>query len=113
MHTDNQYISRNGRQHDNGNKFAFRRSNFGSPLFNPEAPAKMEIKLLLTVLGWIGFTSVVLLNIGTIKGNILFGMAFLFGFAKLVRFCLRTWQDFREKELTIKEHKNKIDKGAF
>lgn len=66
----------------------------------------MEWKLIATVFGLSAYVYAILLNIENWKSNILFGIAALFGLARLVFFCLRQWQEYQLRKFEVRE-KNK------
>lgn len=68
----------------------------------------MEIKLILTALGLTSYIGAIFLNIGTWKANSLWALAFMFGAVKLIRYCMRTWQEFRKGEIDIKIQRKKV-----
>lgn len=72
----------------------------------------METKIIFSVLSALGITSyitAILLNIGTWKADILFGIAVLFGIVKFIRYTIRTWQDYRRGEIEIKNLQKKSE----
>jgi hypothetical protein len=73
---------------------------------------RME-KIFLVTLSWIGFTSyigAILLNIGNWKADVLWCIACMFGVVRVVRYSLKTWQDFRRGEIDIKLKRKESDK---
>lgn len=71
----------------------------------------METTLILKFFTWVGATSYIgslFINAGTWKADVLWGLAVMFGGVKLVRYCMKTWQDFRKGEIEIKIQRKKI-----
>lgn len=68
----------------------------------------MEIKIFLTILGAISWISAVILHAGTWKADVLWFIAVMFAGVKFIRYCMKTWQDFRKGEIEIKVQKKKI-----
>lgn len=105
----------------NGTKSLFYReravynSANNSGFFNQQTnPKRMETKLFLSVLSWIGVSSYIggiLLNLGTWKSDVLFFLAFLFGVVKFIRYSVKTWQDYRRTEIEIKLKRREIEEN--
>jgi len=100
---DNSYISRNGRKSSLHRQHALDSSmQRGSHFDFKTSPKRMETKLALTVLSWIGFSSYIagiLLNIGTWKSDILFWSGIIFIILKIIRISIRTWQAYKREEI--------------
>jgi hypothetical protein len=105
MFSGNWHISRNGSKRQvYSERSVSKRTIYGSRT-NPKTGNKpVETKIIFSVLSVLGITSYVgaiLLNIGTWKADILFGIAVCFGIAKFIRYSIKTWQDYRKGELEI------------
>lgn len=109
---DFRFISRNGKHTAVQSEHAFRSSFVRNGYINNATNNKrMETKLFLTVLSWIGLGSYVagiLLNIGTWKSDILAVLGFAFILLKFIRLCLRTWQSYKREEIEQQILKKKI-----
>lgn len=109
--SDNRYISKNGAKSlDNSEHVIYSTAKRGS-FFNFKAsPQRMEAKLFLTVLSWIGLSSYiagVFLNIGTWKADILAVFGFAFILLKFIRLTIKTWQSYKREEIELKILKKK------
>jgi hypothetical protein len=106
------YFSKNGKQSQLHSEHAIYSSARRGSLFNFKAsPHRMETKLFLTVLSWIGFSSYIagiFLNIGSWKSDILFlsGMAFIL--LKFIRLTIKTWQSYKREEIEQQILKKKV-----
>jgi len=108
---NNGYISRVGSKsssydkrivHDNVNGFI--NSN------NPTNNQRMET--IITIFSFLGVSSYVLgilLNLNTIKSDILFFFGLIFIVAKLVRYSVRTWQAYKREEIEQEILRKKIE----
>lgn len=113
MFSNNWHISRNGskRQVYSDNSVSKRTLNNYSPN-RKTTDKRVETKIIFSVLSALGITSyitAILLNIGTWKADILFGIAVLFGIVKFIRYTIRTWQDYRRGEIEIKNLQKKSE----
>ena len=112
MFSDNWFLSKNGAERAiYSNDSISRRTNYSGISHPKKAPRRMETKVILTILSWLGLTSYVaaiILNVGTWKADTLWFLAFMFGVVKFIRYTMKTWQDFRKGELEIKMQKKKI-----
>lgn len=113
MFSSNWFFSKNGAERAiYSNESISHRVNYSGVSNHKTAPKrKMETKLILTILTWVGFTSyisAIILNIGTWKADVLWFLAFMFGVVKFIRYTMKTWQDFRKGELEIKAQRKKI-----
>lgn len=72
---------------------------------------RMEKALIiaLNILGVSGYGLIVWLNIGDVKGIILFVIAALYGFARLFVFCIKARQDIEMKNIHIKRERRKLE----
>jgi hypothetical protein len=106
------YVSKNGKQSSLHSEHAIHSSVKRGGFLNLKAsPNRMEAKLFLTVLSWLGvgsYIGAIILNIGSWKADILWGLAVMFGVVKFIRYSVKTWQDFRKGELEIKAQQKKI-----
>lgn len=107
MFPNRRYVPQNREQRDFYSEHTIcngaRHNRFSDP---NQTERGMEIKLLMGIFTGLGITSYVwaiILNIGSWKSNLLFGLALLFGIAKFLRYAIRTWQDYRKGELEIKK----------
>lgn len=112
MFPNNWFLSKNGAKRSvySDNSISYR-VNYSGISHPKKAASRMEAKLILTILSWLGLTSYVaaiILNIGTWKADTLWFLAFMFGVVKFIRYTMKTWQDFRKGELEIKMQKKKI-----
>jgi hypothetical protein len=107
------YVSKNGQQSLHNSEHAVYSGVKHSSFLNPKAsPQRMEAKLFLTVLSYIGLGSYVagvVLNIGTWKADILAVFGFAFILLKFIRLTLKTWQSYRREEIEIKVLKKKSE----
>lgn len=105
------YVSKNGKQSLSNSEHAIHAGIKRSSYFNHQAnPKRMEAKLLLTVLSWIGVGSYIagiFLNLSNWKADVLFGCGLAFMLLKFVRLVIRTWQSYRREEIELKELKKK------
>jgi len=65
-------------------------------------------RLIYGILNGLGITAFVwgiLLNIGDWKGAILFGLGALYGGARFVVYCIKSWQDIRWRERHLRKNK--------
>lgn len=106
------YVSKNGKQSLPDSEHAiYNSAHRGSIINHKPDPRRMEAKLLLTVLSWVGLGSyigAIWLNIGNWKADVLWFLALMFGVVKFIRYSMKTWQDFRKGELDIKAQRKKI-----
>jgi hypothetical protein len=97
------YISRNGKQSSLHSEHAVHSSFKRGSFFNtPTNNKRMEAKLFLTVLSYIGLGSYiagVFLNIGTWKADLLAVFGFAFILLKFIRLTIRTWQSYKREEI--------------
>ena len=113
MFSNNRFFSKSGakRKTYSGNAISYRTIYNHTP--NPQAnPKRMETKLFLIILSWVGIGSYIggiLLNLGTWKSDVLFFLAFLFGVVKFIRYSVKTWQDYRRTEIEIKLKRKEAD----
>lgn len=108
----NRYVSRNGRESPLHRQHVMDSSIKRGSLFNFKAsPHRMEAKIILTVLSWIGFSSYIagiFLNIGTWKSDIMFSTGMAFILLKFVRLGIKTWQSYKREEIEQDILKKKI-----
>jgi len=106
------YVSKNGKQSHLHSEHAIHSGTKRGGFLNLTAnPKRMEAKLFLIVLSWVGVTSyigAIWLNIGTWKADVLWFLALMFGVVKFIRYSMKTWQDFRKGELDINEQRKKV-----
>lgn len=104
--------SGNYNKHNIYNQHPIRHVAFGNRNYNPNPAKKRMEKLILNVLIGTGFGTYIagiLLNVGTLKGDVLFVLGALFMLMKFVRLMLRTWQAYKREELEQKILKKKAD----
>jgi hypothetical protein len=104
------YNSKGGQEYELRGKHSVRAGNNSSSIINPIPVKKRMEKLIINVLIGTGFGTylmAVFLNIGTIKGDILFFVGFAFMLVKLIRACIKTWQDYRKEEINIRNMREK------
>lgn len=110
---DNRFISRNGKHTAVQSEHALRSSFVrGGHINNPTNNKRMETKLFLTVLSWIGLGSYVagvLLNIGTWKSDILAILGFAFILLKFIRLTLKTYFEAKKEEIELKILRKKAE----
>jgi len=112
MLSSNWFLSKNGAKRSiySDNSISHR-TNYSSLPHNKTAPKRMETKLILTIMTWLGVSSyigAIWLNVGSWKADVLWFLALMFGVVKFIRYSMKTWQDFRKGELEIKAQKKKI-----
>lgn len=97
------YISRNGKQSSIHSQHAIHSSVKRGSFFNhPTINKRMEAKLFLTVLSWVGLSSYIagiFLNLNNWKADILFLCGLAFMLLKFVRLTIRTWQSYKREEI--------------
>jgi hypothetical protein len=101
------YNSEGRQEHEFRGEQSVRAGNNSSRIINPIPVKRME-KLIINVLLGTGFGTYLMalfLNIGTVKGDILFSVGFAFMLVKLIRACIKTWQDYRKEEINIQNMK--------
>lgn len=107
------YISKNGKQSSLHREHAIHSSVKRSSFFIDKAsPQRMETKLLITVLSWVGLTSYIggiLLNMHTWKADLLFLAGCAFMLLKFIRLVIKTWYDARKSEIELKVLKKKSE----
>jgi len=112
MFSNNWFLPKNGAKRElYSNQSISYRANYSSVPNLKKAPLGMETKLILTIGTWLGVTSwvsAVILNAGTWKADVLWGLALMFAVVKFIRYSIKTWQDFRKGELEIKAQRKKI-----
>lgn len=111
--SNNGYVSKNGgKSLPNSEHVIYSTTERGS-FFNPKAsPKRMEIKLFLTVLSWIGFSSYIagiFLNLNNWKADILFLCGLAFMLLKFIRLTIRTWQSYKREEIEQQILKKKVE----
>lgn len=112
MFSNRGYISKNGTKslHDS-ERTLFNSLKRGRYINIERNLRRMETKLIITVINVLGITSYVsaiILNIGSWKADILWGLAVLFGIVKFIRYSLKTWQDYRRGEIEIESERHKL-----
>ena len=115
MLSNNWFLSKNGAKRAvySDNAISYRTNYSGIP-HNKTAPKRMETSLIFTIITWLGISSyigAIILNVGTWKADILWGLALLFGVARFIRYSIKTWQDFRRGELEIKAQRKKVNEA--
>lgn len=83
---------------------------------NPHTKPGMSPKILLLIANIIGFPAtawIMLLDIQAWKENFLWGLIAGFWFFKLIRACIRAYQEYQEKQIELKEKKKRYDKDIF
>lgn len=110
---DSGFISRNGKHTTVQSEHAVRSSFVrGGYIDSPTNNKRMEAKIFLTVLSYIGLGSYiagVLLNIGTWKADLLAIFGFAFILLKFIRLTIRTWYDAKRQDIEIKVLRKKAD----
>ena len=113
MFSDRGYNFRNGKQSSLHSERAVSGSIERGHYFNSSAnPKRMETKVIFSILSALGLTSYVgaiILNIGNWKADVLWFIACMFGVVKFIRYCLKTWQDYRRTEIEIKLKRKEAD----
>lgn len=109
--SDRGWVSKNGKQSSLHREHAIYNSARRSSFFNhPTSPKGMKMKLFLTILKLIGFSSYIcgiLLNIGNWKADLLFLAGVAFALLKFIRLTLKTWQSYKREEIELKILKKK------
>ena len=108
----NWFLSKNGAKREiySDNSISHR-VNYSGISHDKTAPKRMETKLILTIFTWVGwmyYGGQILLNVGSLKADILWFLALMFGVVKFIRYSMKTWQDFRKGELEIKIQRKKV-----
>lgn len=97
------YVSKNGKQSPLHGEHAIHGSGKRGGFLNLKAnPKRMEAKLFLTVLSWIGLGSYVagiFLNLKTWKADLLFLCGIAFMLLKFIRLTISTWQSYKREEI--------------
>lgn len=86
-------------------------STLRNNISNPKAKKKMDVKLFLTICGWIGIPGSIaafILNINTWKSDFIFYVGATFLVVRVLAYCWRTWQLIRQNELDIKKRKKDL-----
>lgn len=100
----------------NDNRAISHRINNGSiPDYKNLKPG-MDPKTLMLAISLIGVPSSVLaiwLNIATWKADVIWALAALFWLFKLFRACMRWRQEYIEKQIEIKEKRDRYNKDIF
>lgn len=105
------YISRNGSKSLSSSEHVILSSANRDYITNPKSSSQRMEAIIIKALTWIGITSYVgaiLLNAGNWKADVLWFLALMFGVVKFLRYCMKTWQDFRKGELEIKAQRKKV-----
>lgn len=117
MSSNNRNVHRNGTEQHIYSNNAIYPGTFNNHIPNSkQATRRMEAKLILGIFTGLGITSyiwAVILNIGSWKGDVLFGIAVLFGILKVLRYGMKTWQDYRMRELEIREKRRQQANDIF
>lgn len=107
MFSNGRYVPKNGEQHTLYSKHPIHNSTINSSIPNRKTISpRMEAKIIMTILSITGVASyiwAIILNMGNWKSDVLFSLAVLFGILKVVRFGIRTYQDYKITQLDIKE----------
>lgn len=105
------YISKNGAKSLHSSEHVIHSTAKRGSFFNFKAsPQRMET-ILIKLVTWGGITTYIgalLLNIGNWKADVLWFLALMFGVVKLLRYSMKTWQEFRRGEIDIKIQQKKI-----
>ena len=100
---DSRFISRNGKHTTVQSEHAFRSSFVrGGYIDSPTNNKRMEAKIFLTVLSWVGVGSYVagiFLNIKTWKADVMFLCGLAFVLLKFIRLTIKTWQSYKREEI--------------
>lgn len=101
--SNNGYVSKSGAKSLPNSEHVIYSTTKRSSFFNLKAsPKRMEAKLFLTVLSWIGLSSYIagiFLNLNNWKADILFLCGLAFMLLKFVRLTVRTWQSYKREEI--------------
>lgn len=96
--------------------YSFRSNGDHYYLPNPHTKPGMQSKILLLIANLIGFPAtawIMLLDIQTWKENFLWGLIAAFWLFKLIRACIRAYQEYQEKQIELREKKKRYDKDIF
>lgn len=97
------YISKNGAKSlDNSEHALFSSFKRGGIFHHKASPKRMETKLFITVLSWVGLGSYIagiFLNLSTWKADLLFLCGLAFMLLKFIRLTIRTWQAYKREEI--------------
>jgi hypothetical protein len=109
MFSGNWFFSKDGAKRGAySNSAVYPRVNYSGISYNKTAPKRMEAKLILIIAGWLFYFATIYLNIATLKADILWVLAFLFGVVRFIRYCIKTHQDYRKGEVEIKIRQKEI-----
>lgn len=115
MFSNNGFLPKNGAERGlYSNDSIPRHVDYSGILQRKTAPKRMEPKLIVAILTWVGFSSYVgaiFLNIGTWKADLLvvFGGAFML--LKFIRLTMKTWYECQRQEIEIKMLKKKAEES--
>lgn len=111
--SNNGLFSTNGAKSINGSERAISGGIRRGDYFNNQAsPQRMETKIILAVLSWIGIWSYfggIFLNLNNWKSDILFGCGLAFIVLKFVRLVIKTYQSYRREEIEQQILEKKLD----
>lgn len=111
--SDSRFVSRNGQQSSLHREHAIHSSVERGSIFNHKgSPQRMEAKILLTVLSWVGlgaYIGGILLNLANWKSDILFLSGCGFMLLKFIRLTIKTWQSYKREEIEQQILKNKAN----
>lgn len=97
------YVSRNGKQSlPSSEHTVYSSVKRGGFLNNKASPHRMETKLFIAVLSWIGLGSYIagiFLNLNNWKADMLFLCGLAFMLLKFIRLTIRTWQSYKREEI--------------
>ena len=112
MFSDSRNFPENRKQQQVYSGHSFSPSIRSNNIHNPIPKKRME-KLVIHIILASGFGAyiwAIFLNIGTWKADMLFGVAFLFMVVRFIRYCAKTWQEYRKGEIQIKMLRKNIEK---
>lgn len=112
MFSNKRFIPETGKQPSNNREYAVSDSAYSYHYPNSQSIKKRMERLVINAIlttGWASYFTAIFLNLGTFKGDILLFIGVLFMMARLFRYCLRTWQEYRKTELEIKKQKHDLE----
>jgi hypothetical protein len=113
---DSSMDSRGRNQLDDISRYSFRPYGGRYYIPNPYSKPGMSSKIFLLIANLIGFPVtawVMLLNIASWKENVLWGLIAAFWLFKLIRACIKAYQEYQEKQIELKEKRKRYDKDIF
>lgn len=108
MFSTNRHFPKNGKQSQVYSESVISSGLRSHNIHHPTPSKKQMEKLIVHTLLASGFGAyiwAIFLNIGTWKADLLFLFSLLFIVVRFLRYCTKTWQDFRKDEIVIRKMK--------